>query len=91
MKIFLVDLRKKRGTRLVYTLQIIKSSFFLVNKENKPFKVICTNGTYAIRCTSTYGPTFGNGYEIYVASGSNSNQKSNSNFRNSHNHADYPK
>ena len=34
--------------------------FSLINKENKPFKVICSDGGIdAIMCNSSYGPTFG--------------------------------
>jgi len=33
--------------------------FSLVNKKNKPFKVMCTNVTNAIFCYSRFGPTFG--------------------------------
>ena len=63
--------------------------FSLINKENKPFKVTCTNGATAINCTSTYGPTFGGGHDIHISSGSNANQTSYSNFGSSYKHADY--
>jgi hypothetical protein len=64
--------------------------FSLVNKENNPFKVMCTNGSGAIYCNSTYGPTFGTGaFDIYISSGSNANQTSYSNFGHTYKHADY--
>ena len=63
--------------------------FSLVNKENNPFKVMCTNGAFAIYCNSSYGPTFGGGCDIHIASGSNSNQDSYSNFGSFYKHADY--
>ena len=63
--------------------------FSLVNKENKPFKIKCTNGACAIFCHSIHGPTFGFGPDIRIVSGSNSNQDSFSNFGYSYKHADY--
>ncbi len=63
--------------------------FSLVNKENKPFKVMCTNGTNAINCSAAYGPSFGGGCDIYIASGSNANLTSSCNFGSSYKHADY--
>ncbi len=63
--------------------------FSLVNKENKPFKAMCTNGAKAIYCLSTHGPTFGGGYDIHIASDSNSNQTSYSNFGYNYKNADY--
>jgi len=33
--------------------------FSLDNKENKPFKVMCSYGACAISCNSIHGPTFG--------------------------------
>jgi len=61
--------------------------FSLVNKENKQFKVMCTNGANAICCNSASGPTFAGGFNI--ASGSNANQTSACNFGSSYKHADY--
>jgi len=65
--------------------------FSLVNKENKPFKVMCTNDTSAINCGSTYGPIFGNstGCDLLITSGSNTNQTSYCNFGNSYKHPEY--
>lgn len=46
--------------------------FSLVNSENNPFKVLCSdNGAYAIPCYQSDGPSFGDGPDIYIASGSN--------------------
>jgi hypothetical protein len=63
--------------------------FSLVNKKNKPFKVMCTNGTNAIYCYSFFGPTFGYGFDICIFSGSNSNKLSYSDFGSSYKHPDY--
>jgi len=62
--------------------------FSLVNKENKPFKAVCTNSKEAICCYSYFGPTFGES-DIVIASGSNSNQRSFSYFGHSYKHTDY--
>jgi hypothetical protein len=48
---------------------------------------MCTNGNNAICCGSAYGPTFGR--DIYISSGSNSNQTSYSNFGYDYKHPDY--
>jgi hypothetical protein len=50
---------------------------------------MCQNGTYAIYCNPSYGPTFGCGHEIYISSSSNLNQKSFSYFGASFKHPDY--
>ena len=61
--------------------------FSLVNKENKPFKAICTNSNNAIFCYSSDGPKFGG--DITIMSGSNSNRKSFSDFGYFYKHDDY--
>ena len=61
--------------------------FSLVNKENNPFKVMCTNAPHAIDCNLYYGPIFGN--DICISSDSNSNQNSISFFGHSYEHASY--
>jgi hypothetical protein len=63
--------------------------FSLVNKENKPFKGICTDSGKAIVCNSSYGPVFGASHEICITSDSNSNQNSLSNFGLAYMHDDY--
>jgi hypothetical protein len=63
--------------------------FSLVNKENKPFKVICTNSDYAFAGSSSYGPVFGRGHTICIFSDSNSNKKSYSDFGFDYIHSDY--
>ena len=73
----------------VYVADAKAFVFSLVNKENKPFKVLCSNNGKEIYCHSTYGPTFGSGNDIYISSGSNANQTSYSNFGSSYYHADY--
>ena len=49
---------------------------------------MCTSSNHAIYCISSRGPTFG-WSDIYVASDSNSNQRSYSHFGNTYKHADY--
>ena len=72
-----------------YTVDPKAFIFSLVNKENKPFKIMCPNGTDAIYCKSTRGPTFGGGFDIHISSDSNSNQTSYSNFGHTYKHAEY--
>jgi hypothetical protein len=72
-----------------YTVDPKAFIFSLVNKENKPFKIMCPNGTNAIYCKSTYGPTFGGAHDIHVSSDSNSNQTSYSNLGHTYKHAEY--
>ena len=55
--------------------------FSLVNKENKPFKVMCTNCAFAIDCYSDRGPSFGGGLDIKILSGSNNNQALSKRYR----------
>jgi hypothetical protein len=62
--------------------------FSLVNKENKPFKAVCTNSNNGIFCHPSCGPSFG-GTDILIMSSSNSNQRSYSNFGSYYKHADY--
>jgi hypothetical protein len=75
----------------------------LINKENKPFKALISSTHprggayyyYALHCRLSRGPSFG--YEsysgnvgIYIASNSNANQRSYSNFGYAFKHQDYP-
>ena len=69
-------------------LKILKPPFFtLVNKENKPFKAVCTSSNNAIFCYPCFGPTFGR--DIRIMSSSNSNRKSFSDFGVHYKHTDY--
>jgi len=63
--------------------------FSLVNKENKPFKAVCTNSEYAIFCHTSCGPSFGGHSDIHIMSSSNSNRISYSNFGAIYEYADY--
>ena len=55
--------------------------FSLRNKEGLgPFKSMVTNPSYAIYRSSSYGPTFGRGRDIYIASNANSNTYSYTDF-----------
>ena len=70
--------------------------FSLVNKEDKPFKVLCSNeGEKAIGCDSKYGPCFGGEgtrlKDICIISDSNIIKKSNCAFGYSYQHPDYLK
>ena len=70
--------------------------FSLVNKEEKPFKVPCSNGGQkAIGCNSKNGPCFGGEgtivKDINIQSDSNINKNSYSNFGYSYQHPDYLK
>ncbi len=50
---------------------------------------MCPNGTDAIYCKSTHGPTFGGGFDIHISSDSNFNQTSYSKYGHTYKHADY--
>ena len=68
--------------------------FSLINKEEKPFKVQCSNGgKEALRCRSDLGPCFGaNGEyirDICIRTDSNINKKSYCDFGYSYKHPDY--
>ena len=70
--------------------------FSLINKEEKPFKVQCSNeGENAIYCDSDYGPCFGadgkNLKDILIDSDSNINKESYCDFGYSYQHPDYEK
>jgi len=62
--------------------------FSLVNKENKPFKAVCTNSEFAIYCRPFFGPSFGV-IDIRIIANSNANRNSASSFGNYYKHADY--
>jgi hypothetical protein len=70
--------------------------FSLVNKEEKPFKVMCSNeGDHAIFCGPEVGPCFGgddeNFDDICIHSDSNINKMSYCDFGYSYQHPDYLK
>ncbi|XP_022778841.1 uncharacterized protein LOC111320442, partial [Stylophora pistillata] len=55
--------------------------FSLRNKEElHPFKSMVLKSEYAIFKRSTYGPTFGNGWDIHISNNSNSNNESYTKF-----------
>ncbi len=62
--------------------------FSLVNKEDNPFKVLCSNeGKYAIYCDSEFGPCFGGDddydvRDISIDNDSNINKESYCDFGN---------
>lgn len=61
--------------------------FSLKNKEKNPIKLITVNGQ--IFCNPSYGPTFGNGHDIYICKYSNTNSSSYSKCDNSYKHPNY--
>jgi len=70
--------------------------FSLINKEEKPFKVQCSNeGENAIYCWSDFGPCFGGDddhiRDIGIKSDSNINKESCCDFGFSYQHPDYLK
>ena len=62
--------------------------FSLVDKEGlAPFKSMVKQNiqsSYAIRCSSGYGPSFGSGFDLHIANNSNQNTYSYANFGNSY-------
>ena len=55
--------------------------FSLRNKEGlEPFKSMVAHPSVAIYRYSGYGPTFGNGYDIYISNNANSNTGSYTDF-----------
>ena len=66
--------------------------FSLVNKDNEPIKLNFSsfNDTVlSIYCHSSYGPTFGNGCDLYIADYANSNNTSCSNLGFHYKHPKY--
>lgn len=63
--------------------------FSLVNKDKKPILMKCSNAASAIFCGSTYGPTFGEGHDFYIAHNSNLNTYSLSNLGFTYKHPQY--
>ena len=55
--------------------------FSLLDKEGlAPFKSMVANKSFAIYRGSSYGPTFGRVYDIYIADNANQNTNSYTNF-----------
>ena len=73
---------------LLQTLKLF--TFSLVNKEEKSFKVLCSNEGEAIYCGSNRGPCFGF-KDIDINTDSNINKKSYCDFGHSYLHTDYLK
>ena len=46
----------------------------------EPFKVMVKNQSSAIYTSPSFGPTFGKGYDIYIANNANGNYHSYTNF-----------
>ena len=58
----------------------VDKNAFLFSAETMTQLPILPSGNYAIYDHTSYGPTFGNGHDLYVASNSNSNSNSYSNL-----------
>ena len=54
--------------------------FSLINDLGKPEIFSIKDNTYAICASNNYGPTFGNGHDIYISDSSNTNTNSYSNL-----------
>ena len=63
--------------------------FSLTNKDSQPCKMKTNKAACSIRCLSTYGPTFGEGRDIYVANCSNKKTSSYSNLGHTYAHPHY--
>ncbi len=66
--------------------------FSLINKENRPFRVVCSDGgKHAIAGHPNYGPRFGCfPQDLHIAGNSNTNESSYCNFGHTYKHPDYP-
>lgn len=76
-----------------YVSDPIAFIFSLINKEDKPFKVMCSDsGKKAIAYDETWGPTFGiQSSDIFIVGKSPNIKYPNfCNFGNSYKHTDYP-
>ena len=62
--------------------------FSLTNKDNKPCKMKTTCPEKSIKCSASYGPTFGSGADIYIANKSNERLNS-SNLGSTYKHDSY--
>jgi hypothetical protein len=60
--------------------------FSLTNKENQPCKINQINTTKSILTCSSYGPTFGGGYDIYICDFANTTKHSFSELDDSYQH-----
>jgi len=58
--------------------------FSLINQNNYPIKLKILNPNYAIYASPSYGPTFGNGFDLFIANQSNNNTNSYSNLGSSY-------
>ena len=64
--------------------------FSLVNSQNKPFVInAIPDSPHSIACSSSYGPTFGGGHDLYICSNANTVKESYSNFPYSYESSQY--
>lgn len=63
--------------------------FSLKNKDNQPLKMDCEPDHFSICCYRGYGPCFGGGHDLSIASNANLNRKSYSNLGSSYKHPKY--
>ena len=63
--------------------------FSLVNPNDEPIRIKCEFDCNAIYCSSEFGPTFGSGYDIFVANNANHGDASYANLGHSYHHPLY--
>ena len=63
--------------------------FSLVNRNESQFKCLCSKFQTAIFCHKGYGPTFGDGHDIFIENNSNVFSNSHSNLGDSYKNAMY--
>ena len=63
--------------------------FSLTNKENRPFKMHTTNVKHSIYCSSSLGPVFGDGHDIYIADNANETMNSYTILGDTYKHPEY--
>ena len=60
--------------------------FSLINNDDGPIVIPCTKQNCAIYCNIAYGPTFGDGHDLFIDNNSNILRKSFSNLGDSYTH-----
>ena len=63
--------------------------FSLVNKDKLPCKILTNYAANSIRCKAEYGPTFGCGFDIFIANNAHTSMESCSNLGSTYKHSDY--
>lgn len=63
--------------------------FSLVNRDGKPMRMMCEKKACAIFCHTDYGPTFGDGHDIFIENSANELGNSYANLGDSYKHPKY--